>query len=131
MIICSCNAISDTSVKASVQGEKSPRTPGAVYRCLGCRPNCGRCYATVRAIIDDALTQAGASENVHLAAANDQDRAVAAHARHGHHDHHHPHDHRHDHHHGHARRSAPSAHDAGSCEKGCDACAAAATPTFS
>lgn len=126
MIICSCNAISDTSVKASIRSEKSPRTPGAVYRCLGCRPNCGRCFETVRTIIDDALKQAGAGENVHLTAAKDQDWAIAARA----HDHHHPHDHRHDHHHGHARRS-PAAHEAGGCEKNCDACAAAAAPTFS
>ncbi|REF87477.1 bacterioferritin-associated ferredoxin [Methylovirgula ligni] len=133
MIICSCNAISDTSVKASIQSEKSPRTPGAVYRCLGCRPSCGRCFETVRTIIDDALKQAGAGENLHLAAAREQDWAVAARA----HDHHHPHDHRHDHHHahdhhhGHARRSAPSAHEGSGCEKNCDACAAATGPTFS
>jgi bacterioferritin-associated ferredoxin len=127
MIICSCNAISDTSVKASIRSEKSPRTPGAVYRCLGCRPNCGRCFETVRTIIDDALKQAGTGEHVHLSAAKDQDWAIAARA----HDHHHPHDHRHDHHHGHGRRSAPAAHEASGCEKNCDACAAAAAPTFS
>ena|GEM_PF-296594 len=55
MIVCSCNAISDAKIKDSVQSEKSPRTPGAVYRCLGCSPNCGRCYAMVQKIIAEAL----------------------------------------------------------------------------
>jgi bacterioferritin-associated ferredoxin len=61
MIICSCNAISDQSVRASLTSRNSPRTPGAVYRCLGCRPCCGRCFATVRAIIDETLSQSGAA----------------------------------------------------------------------
>ncbi len=55
MIVCSCNAISDTKIRDSINSEKCPRTPGAVYRCLGCSPNCGRCYATVQSIIKDAL----------------------------------------------------------------------------
>jgi bacterioferritin-associated ferredoxin len=101
MIICSCNAISDTSVKASVHSEKSPRTPGAVYRCLGCRPNCGRCYATVRAIIDDALTQAGAG----VGPAGSTEATIVA-------------LHRDEHRHAHT-------HEAGSCEAGCSGCAAA------
>src|SRR5579862_1031482 len=58
MIVCSCNALSETKIRDSVHSDKSPRTPGAVYRCLGCSPNCGRCYAAVRAIIEDALGQA-------------------------------------------------------------------------
>ena len=35
-----------------------PRTPGAVYKCLGCSPNCGRCIATMRTIINEALAEA-------------------------------------------------------------------------
>lgn len=58
MIVCSCNAISETKIRDSLHSEKSPRTPGAVYKCLGCSPNCGRCYATVQSIIKDALGQA-------------------------------------------------------------------------
>jgi bacterioferritin-associated ferredoxin len=57
MIVCSCNKISDAKIKDSLQGEKCPRTPGAVYRCLGCSPNCGRCYAAVQSIIKEALGQ--------------------------------------------------------------------------
>lgn len=59
MIVCSCNVLSDTKIRASIQGETQPRTPGAVYRCLGCSPNCGRCFATVQAIIAEAGGEAG------------------------------------------------------------------------
>jgi bacterioferritin-associated ferredoxin len=58
MIVCSCNAISDTKIKDSLNSETCPRTPGAVYRCLGCSPNCGRCYAMVQSIIKEALGNA-------------------------------------------------------------------------
>jgi len=57
VIICSCNVLSDAKVRASLQSETAPRTPGAVYRCLGCSPNCGRCLATVRSIISEALNE--------------------------------------------------------------------------
>lgn len=57
VIICSCNVLSDAKVRASLQSETAPRTPGAVYRCLGCSPNCGRCLATVRSIITEALNE--------------------------------------------------------------------------
>ncbi|PNG26421.1 hypothetical protein CR492_08425 [Methylocella silvestris] len=36
-------------------GAVSPRTPTAIYKCLGCSPNCGRCFRTVRKIINDTL----------------------------------------------------------------------------
>jgi bacterioferritin-associated ferredoxin len=57
MIVCSCNVISDKKIKASLHDEACPRTPAAVYRCLGCSPNCGRCFATVRQIISQALAE--------------------------------------------------------------------------
>ena len=104
MIICSCNAISDTSVKASIHSDKCPRTPGAVYRCLGCRPNCGRCFATVRAIIDEALSQA-------VETAASLEAQVVALAHHG--------DYRHTH-------VTAHTHETDTCAEGCEACAAAA-----
>ncbi|HEY5226486.1 MAG TPA: (2Fe-2S)-binding protein [Methylovirgula sp.] len=57
MIICSCNVLSDAKVRASIQAETGPRTAGAVYRCFGCSPNCGRCVATVRSLIVEALSE--------------------------------------------------------------------------
>ena len=54
MIVCSCNVVSDATIKAALEpanGKLAPRTPSAVYKCLGCSPNCGRCFVTVRKII--------------------------------------------------------------------------------
>ncbi|MGO4526038.1 bacterioferritin-associated ferredoxin [Microvirga sp. 2MCAF35] len=60
MIVCSCNILSDGDVKACLKpGPGCPRTPAQVYRCLGCSPNCGRCARTIRAIMDQALINAG------------------------------------------------------------------------
>jgi bacterioferritin-associated ferredoxin len=61
MIVCSCNVLSDGDVKACLNpGPDCPRTPAQVYRCLGCSPNCGRCAATIRGIMDKALAAAAA-----------------------------------------------------------------------
>src|SRR5271166_3313093 len=58
MIVCSCNVISDAMIKATLDpahGKLCPSTPGAVYKCLGRRPCCGRCFATVRGMIKEKL----------------------------------------------------------------------------
>ena len=57
MIVCSCNVLTDTEIKDIVNSKTCPRTPGAVYKCLGCSPNCGRCIATLRTIINEALAE--------------------------------------------------------------------------
>jgi bacterioferritin-associated ferredoxin len=58
MIVCSCNFITDTVIKARLSEESCPRTPLGVYRSLGCSPNCGRCFATVRTIIRESGSNA-------------------------------------------------------------------------
>ena len=55
MIVCSCNVLSDHAVRTAVAGAAAPRTAGQVYGCLGCSPQCGRCAATIRRIMDEAL----------------------------------------------------------------------------
>jgi bacterioferritin-associated ferredoxin len=56
MIVCSCNVISDHDVRAAVTAADAlPRTPGQVYRCLGCSAECGRCARTIKKILDEAL----------------------------------------------------------------------------
>ena len=56
MIVCSCNVLSDCQVRATVEAEAGgARTPGQVYRCLGCSPQCGRCARTIKTILDKAL----------------------------------------------------------------------------
>ena len=61
MIVCSCNVLTDAKIRDSVNSEACARTPGAVYRCLGCSPNCGRCMVMVKRIIHQALQQRDAS----------------------------------------------------------------------
>ncbi len=57
MIVCSCNVITDAKIRACLNSAACPRTPGAVYRDLGCSPNCGRCFATVRNMINEVLAE--------------------------------------------------------------------------
>jgi bacterioferritin-associated ferredoxin len=84
MIVCSCNVLTDHDVrKACVMGDV-PRTPGQVYGCLGCSPQCGRCARTIRKIMDETLgscARACASGCPHQHSNPDQtyaDGAVAA-----------------------------------------------------
>ena len=57
MIVCSCNVLSDTAVRTAVSVDM-PRTPGQVYGCLGCSPQCGRCARTIKKIMTEALSAA-------------------------------------------------------------------------
>lgn len=54
MIVCSCNVLSDTQIRTTIGDvEIRPQTPGQVYRCLGCSPQCGRCARTIKAMLAD------------------------------------------------------------------------------
>ena len=56
MIVCSCNALSDKTIRNCLTpGPDCPYTPAQVYRCLGCSPQCGRCARTIRDIMDATL----------------------------------------------------------------------------
>jgi bacterioferritin-associated ferredoxin len=57
MIVCSCNVLSDHDVRSALT-ERTLRTPGQVYGCLGCGAQCGRCARTIRHIMDEALAAA-------------------------------------------------------------------------
>ncbi len=54
MIVCSCNVVTDSEIRATLACVACSRTPFAVYETPGCRLNCGRCIATVRTIINEA-----------------------------------------------------------------------------
>lgn len=60
MIVCSCNVLTDKQVLATLESETAdrPRSPGQVYRCLGCKPSCGRCLIRVRQLLEDARLSA-------------------------------------------------------------------------
>lgn len=55
MIVCQCNALSDRDVIAALQRViEAPLSPAQIYRCMGCKPDCGRCAPTLRALLDRA-----------------------------------------------------------------------------
>jgi bacterioferritin-associated ferredoxin len=55
MYVCSCNVLTDTEVRAVAPAAASV---SAVYRCLGCRPQCGGCAKTIRRLLDEARAAA-------------------------------------------------------------------------
>ncbi len=61
MIVCSCNVLSDSQIRTTLDTESAsaPRTAAQAYRCLGCSPQCGRCLRTVKAILDEARMARG------------------------------------------------------------------------
>ena len=42
MIVCSCNVLTDHDVRTAVTADRTPRTTGQVYGCLGCSAHRGR-----------------------------------------------------------------------------------------
>ena len=59
MIVCSCNVLTDTRVLAAAEELAAldplrPLTPGRLFKALGARPQCGTCFATIRAMIAEA-----------------------------------------------------------------------------
>lgn len=63
MIVCSCNRLSDrTLAKAAAEIAAEPDrgiiTPGAVFKSLGCRPECGGCFPLVVDVIHRAAVAA-------------------------------------------------------------------------
>jgi bacterioferritin-associated ferredoxin len=53
MIVCSCNALSDKQILSAIRRRRPAKTHH-VYACLGCRPRCGQCLATISRIWDEA-----------------------------------------------------------------------------
>lgn len=77
MIVCSCNVFSDHQVRDALASTEGVRSPGEVYRCLGCAPQCGRCARTIRAILDQVQSSCAACP-VECPAANLSTRMLAA-----------------------------------------------------
>lgn len=80
MIICQCNVLTDRQILAILADEplSMTRSPVQVYKCLGCAPNCGRCLAAVRVLLQQArMTSACAvgcatCPDQHMQMANDE-----------------------------------------------------------
>ena len=52
MYLCLCNALSDTQVEQAVR--EGARRPREIYAQCGCRAQCGRCTATMLAVLRDS-----------------------------------------------------------------------------
>tara|TARA_R110002020_G_scaffold474460_1_gene705912 strand:- start:98966 stop:99181 length:216 start_codon:yes stop_codon:yes gene_type:complete len=57
MIICICNRINCTSVRAAV--EAGARSPRAVQAHHGCKFNCGKCSCSIGEIISQQMDRQG------------------------------------------------------------------------
>jgi bacterioferritin-associated ferredoxin len=56
MIICSCNVLADHEVRdAAATVATRPLNARAIYGCLGCSVQCGRCTRTIQRILEEAL----------------------------------------------------------------------------
>ncbi len=58
MIVCSCNMLRDSDVAQAAASQ--PLRVTQVHACLGCRPRCGGCFATIKQILDSTIPKASA-----------------------------------------------------------------------
>jgi bacterioferritin-associated ferredoxin len=58
MYVCVCNGLTTRQISAAAAHCSST---GAVYRCLGVKPQCGKCIPTIRATVT-AVRQQSAEE---------------------------------------------------------------------
>jgi len=66
MIVCSCNVLSVSDVRACLNsGPDCPRTPAQVYQCLGCSPDCGRYARMLRSIMSSPTRSAPPRKRTH------------------------------------------------------------------
>lgn len=77
MIVCSCNVLTDRQVRSAL-ADGSARSPGSVYRCLGCKAQCGRCAPTIRKLIDADAAARACSQACHGCPVGDAIAEVAA-----------------------------------------------------
>jgi bacterioferritin-associated ferredoxin len=59
MYLCNCNGLTEREVREALA--TGCRSAGQVYRCLGVKPQCGRCVKDVRGMM---RTGAGCRETV-------------------------------------------------------------------
>ena len=56
MIVCQCNVFRSAEVKQAIDSARGRdglglATPGAIFKQMGCRPNCGKCMANLHRLI--------------------------------------------------------------------------------
>jgi bacterioferritin-associated ferredoxin len=60
MIVCVCNRLNETRIRAAC--EAGPARAEDVYALCGARRNCGRCQETIAEILDETRQVAGNRE---------------------------------------------------------------------
>jgi bacterioferritin-associated ferredoxin len=50
VIVCSCNALSDTEVRSAIASARARPRMSSIYASLGCAAECGRCASTIKTI---------------------------------------------------------------------------------
>lgn len=79
MIVCHCNVLTESQIITALSQNPLdlPNSPVQVYKCMGCKPNCGRCMPEVRRLLEEAKINACAvgcatCPAANLAVANDK-----------------------------------------------------------
>jgi bacterioferritin-associated ferredoxin len=60
MYVCNCNGLSERAVRLQIAqrspacGGAGPSSVGQLFGCFGCKPQCGKCIAEMRQLIDEA-----------------------------------------------------------------------------
>jgi len=55
VIVCSCNRISDKAIRTHLDtAPDSAARVSEVFEGLGCRPQCGRCATSIRAVLRES-----------------------------------------------------------------------------
>ena len=61
MIVCSCNVLSDSQVRSTIESTKTCARLKHVYAALCCMAKCGRCARTIRAMLEADIVAAEAA----------------------------------------------------------------------
>jgi bacterioferritin-associated ferredoxin len=75
MIICLCNRISDSAARDAVCSGLC-RSVGDIYRCLGCRVQCGKCVPEMRRLFEEGRQVVKATSSRSEAPEPSKDRSV-------------------------------------------------------
>jgi bacterioferritin-associated ferredoxin len=59
MIICSCNVLSDHTVRKALTIGAPPRTIGELFRYIGSEAQCGRCAQSIKQIMEERPPNVG------------------------------------------------------------------------
>jgi bacterioferritin-associated ferredoxin len=59
VIVCSCNVLSDRTIRHAAESGRCMARVSDVFEHLGCRPQCGRCAPTIRRLLRESIADDG------------------------------------------------------------------------